>query len=198
MEGAAPARRGRVGGGPAAGMGGGERCSKPRWGVSRVARSRDSLFPSRWATNPPLVSIGRSISSRSEASPSPRASRAESFSLMNLEGVDLRRLGPPCRHGRFDGRLRGAIHRPRLEHLVRRPGGFLVAHRGVRMMRGGLLYRLSIRLAAVRSALSLSAGFRILLADTILPDAFLVLALVVLFYIGYSAWLSAHQMPAEA
>jgi len=77
-------------------------------------------------------------------------------------------------------------------------GGFLVAHRGVRMMRGGLLYRLSIGLAAVGIALSLSAGFRILLADTILPDAFLVLALVVLFYIGYSAWLSAHQMPAEA
>jgi len=77
-------------------------------------------------------------------------------------------------------------------------GGFLVAHRGVRMMRSGLLYRLSIGLAAVGIALSLSAGFRILLADTILPDAFLVLALVVLFYIGYSAWLSAHQMPAEA
>ena len=77
-------------------------------------------------------------------------------------------------------------------------GGFLVAHRGFRMMRGGLLYRLSIGLAAVGIALSLSAGFRILLGDTILPDAFLVLALVVLFYIGYSAWLSAHQMPAEA
>src|SRR5206468_4164710 len=77
-------------------------------------------------------------------------------------------------------------------------GGFLLAHRGVRMMRGGLLYRLSVGLAAVGIALSLSAGFRILLADTILPDAFLVLALVVLFYIGYSAWLSAHQMPAEA
>ena len=77
-------------------------------------------------------------------------------------------------------------------------GGFLLAHRGVRMMRGGLLHRLSIGLAAVGIALSLSAGFRILLADTILPDAFLVLALVVLFYIGYSAWVSAHQMPAEA
>ena len=57
---------------------------------------------------------------------------------------------------------------------------------------------MSVGLAAVGIALSLSAGFRILLADTILPDAFLVLALVVLFYIGYSAWLSAHQMPAEA
>src|SRR2546428_3218276 len=77
-------------------------------------------------------------------------------------------------------------------------GGFLVAHRGVRMMRGGLLYRLTIALAAVGIALSLSGGFRILLSDTILPDAFLVLALVVLFYIAYSAWLSAHQMPAGA
>ena len=57
---------------------------------------------------------------------------------------------------------------------------------------------MSVGLAAVAIALSLSARFRILLADTILPDAFLVLALVVLFYIGYSAWLSAHQMPAEA
>src|SRR5439155_25776770 len=75
-------------------------------------------------------------------------------------------------------------------------GGFLLAHRGDRMMRGGLLYRLSVGLAAAGIALSLSAGFRILLADTILPDAFLVLALVVLFYIGYSPWLSAHQIPA--
>ena len=77
-------------------------------------------------------------------------------------------------------------------------GAFLLAHKGVRMMRGGLLYRLSIGLAAVGIALSLSAAGRILLTDTILPDAFLVAALVVLFYIGYSAWLSAHQMPVEA
>ena len=63
--------------------------------------------------------------------------------------------------------------------------------------------------ALVASAVPLAGGARaadLLLddatlqafADTILPDAFLVLALVVLFYIGYSAWLSAHQMPAEA
>src|SRR5438309_9901314 len=76
-------------------------------------------------------------------------------------------------------------------------GGFLLAHRGVRMMRGGLLYRLSVGLAAVGIALSLSAAFRILLADTILPDALLVLALVVLFYIGYIRGLSAHPMPAQ-
>src|SRR5438876_11701413 len=77
-------------------------------------------------------------------------------------------------------------------------GGFLLAHRGVRMMRGGLLYRLSVGLAAVGIALSLSAGFRILLADTILPDAFLVLALVVLFYFGLSAWICAHMVPVDA
>src|SRR5437867_13338065 len=77
-------------------------------------------------------------------------------------------------------------------------GGFLVAHRGVRMMRGGLLYRLSIGLAAVGIALSLSAGFRILLGDTILPAAFLVLALVVLFYVAFRARLRAHQMPTGA
>ncbi len=60
-------------------------------------------------------------------------------------------------------------------------GAFLLAHKGVRMMRGGLLYRLSMGLAAVGIALSLSAA-----------------TLVVLFYVGYSAWLSAHQMPTEA
>lgn len=77
-------------------------------------------------------------------------------------------------------------------------GAFLLAHKGVRMMRGGLLYRLSIGLAAVGIALSLSAGSRIVSTDTMWPDAFLVAALIVLFYIGYSAWLSAHQMRAEA
>ncbi len=77
-------------------------------------------------------------------------------------------------------------------------GVFLLAHRGVRMMRGGLLYRLSVGLASVGIALSLSAATRMVLPESFLPDAFLVVALIVLFYIGYSAWLSAHQMPAEA
>ena len=77
-------------------------------------------------------------------------------------------------------------------------GAFLLAHKGVRMMRGGLLYRLSVGLAAVGIALSLSAAARILAADAMLPDAFLVVALIVLFYIGYSAWISAHQMSVEA
>ena len=77
-------------------------------------------------------------------------------------------------------------------------GAFLVAHRGVRMMRGGLLYRLSIGLASVGIALSLSAAGRILVTDTMFPDLFLILALIVLFYVGYSAWLSADQMHSEA
>ncbi len=77
-------------------------------------------------------------------------------------------------------------------------GAFLLAHKGVRMMRGGLLHRLSIGLAAMGIALSLSAAARMFLTDSMVPDGFLVVALVVLFYIGYSAWLSAHQMPVEA
>lgn len=77
-------------------------------------------------------------------------------------------------------------------------GAFLLAHKGVRMMRGGLLHRLSVGLAGVGIALSLSAASRMFWAETTLPDAFLVVALVVLFYIGYSAWTSAHEMRTEA
>lgn len=77
-------------------------------------------------------------------------------------------------------------------------GAFLLAHKGVRMMRGGLLYRLSIGLAAVGIALSLSAGARALSLEPVVSDAFLVVGLVVLFYIGYSAWLSAHRLKTEA
>lgn len=76
-------------------------------------------------------------------------------------------------------------------------GVFLLAHKGVRMMRGGLLYRLSIGLAAVGIALSLSAATRILFSDDAFADAFLIAALIVLFFIGYSAWLSAHEMSGE-
>lgn len=77
-------------------------------------------------------------------------------------------------------------------------GAFLLAHRGVRMMHGGLLYRLSVGLAAVGIALSLSAAARVLGLDPIVSDGFQVAALVVLFFIGYSAWNSAHAMQAEA
>ncbi len=77
-------------------------------------------------------------------------------------------------------------------------GAFLLAHKGVRMMRGGLLYRLSIGLAAVGIALSLSAAARVLSLDALVSDTFQVIALLVLFYIGYSAWLTAHTMQTEA
>jgi hypothetical protein len=77
-------------------------------------------------------------------------------------------------------------------------GVFLLAHRGVRMMRGGLLYRLSIGLAAVGIALGLSAAARVLNLDSIVSDSFQVVALIVLFFVGYSAWLTAHAMQTEA
>ncbi len=77
-------------------------------------------------------------------------------------------------------------------------GVFLVAHKGVRMMRGGLLYRLSIGLAAVGIALGVSAASRVLGLDPMVSDTFQIVALVVLFFVGYSAWLSAHAMQGEA
>ncbi len=77
-------------------------------------------------------------------------------------------------------------------------GVFLVAHKGVRMMRGGLLYRLSLGLAAVGIVLSLSAATRVLGLDALWSDGLQVIALLVLFFIGYSAWLSAHRMSGEA
>ncbi len=77
-------------------------------------------------------------------------------------------------------------------------GVFLVAHRGVRMMHGGLLYRLSVGLAAVGIFLGVSAAARVLELDPVVSDSFQILALVVLFFIGYSAWLSAHAMQTEA
>lgn len=77
-------------------------------------------------------------------------------------------------------------------------GVFLVAHKGVRMMRGGLLYRLSLGLAAVGIALGLSAAARVLNLDSFVSDSFQVIALIVMFFIGYSAWLMAHAMQIEA
>ena len=77
-------------------------------------------------------------------------------------------------------------------------GVFLLTQKGVRMMRGGLLYRLSVGLAAVGIALSLSVASRVLALDPLLSDGFFVVALLVLFYIGYSAWLSAQELQSQA
>ena len=77
-------------------------------------------------------------------------------------------------------------------------GVFLLTHKGVRLMKGGLLYRLSVGLAAIGIVLSLNAGSKLLGVDPSIADVFLIIALVVLFYIGYSAWLSAHQLTEQA
>jgi len=77
-------------------------------------------------------------------------------------------------------------------------GIFLLAHEGVRMMKGGLLYRISTGLAAIGIVLSLNAGAKLFGVDAAIADVFLIVALVVLFYIGYSAWLSAHQLAQQA
>jgi len=77
-------------------------------------------------------------------------------------------------------------------------GVFLLTHKGVRMMKGGLLYRISVGLAAIGIVLSLNAGSKLFGVDPSIADVFLIVALVVLFYIGYSTWLSAHQLHLEA
>ena len=77
-------------------------------------------------------------------------------------------------------------------------GVFLLTHKGVRMMKGGLLYRISVGLAAIGIVLSLNAGSKLFGVDPSIADVFLIVALVVRFYIGYSTWLSAHQLHQEA
>src|SRR2546427_13238822 len=77
-------------------------------------------------------------------------------------------------------------------------GVFLLTQKRVRMLKGGLLYRISVGLAAIGIVLSLNAGTKLFGVDPSIADLFLIIALVVLFYIGYSAWLSAHQLTDQA
>jgi len=77
-------------------------------------------------------------------------------------------------------------------------GVFLLTQKSVRMLKGGLLYRISVGLAAIGIVLSLNAGTKLFGVDPSIADLFLIIALVVLFYIGYSAWLSAHQLTDQA
>ena len=76
-------------------------------------------------------------------------------------------------------------------------GGFLVTHKNIRRMRGGLLYKLSMGLAGVGIFLSLNAVARLFAIAGPWPDILLIVALVVLFFIGYSAWSNAHEMEVE-
>ena len=76
-------------------------------------------------------------------------------------------------------------------------GAFLVVHKNIRRMRGGLLHRLSMGLAAMGIFLSLNAVTRLFAVAEPWPDILLIIALVILFFIGYSAWSSAHDMEVE-
>jgi ABC-type cobalamin transport system ATPase subunit len=76
-------------------------------------------------------------------------------------------------------------------------GIFLMAHRTIRKMRGGLLYRLSMGLAALGVVLTLNAVARLFVIQEPWPDGLLIAALVILFFIGYSAWNNAHEMGLE-
>lgn len=76
-------------------------------------------------------------------------------------------------------------------------GAFLMAHRTIRKMRGGLLYRLSMGLAVLGIVLTLNSVARLFAIASPWPDMMLIVALVILFFIGYSAWSSAHEMGIE-
>jgi len=65
------------------------------------------------------------------------------------------------------------------------------------MMRGGLLYRLSIGLAALGIILGLNAVIRLFSVEPPWPDILMIIALIILFFIGYSAWSSAQELGAE-
>jgi hypothetical protein len=74
-------------------------------------------------------------------------------------------------------------------------GLLLLAQKGVRMMKGGLLYRTAVGIALMGillAGITLSASFEGLPAE--LPDVFQVAVLVILYFIAYSAWVQAKSI----
>jgi len=72
-------------------------------------------------------------------------------------------------------------------------GLFLLMHKGVRMMRGGLLHTVSIGLAVIGIAMTLASvltlsGFKDVAA------VFLIAVLVVLYYLAYTVWTNATKI----
>ena len=76
-------------------------------------------------------------------------------------------------------------------------GVFLLTHRGVRMMKGGLVYTIAMGLAGIGLVLTVSsvASF---VPDLpwYLPPTFQIVVLVLLYYIAYTAWTYASKVEA--
>lgn len=77
-------------------------------------------------------------------------------------------------------------------------GLFLLAQRGVRMMRGGLLYTLSIGLAVIGLALAVFSVSRLLGLPPETAQVAMIVVLVTLYFIAYAAWHNAAQLQSEA
>ena len=79
-------------------------------------------------------------------------------------------------------------------------GASLLAHKGVRMMRGGLLYTVSVGLAVI--GLVLTAGSVAAFAPGVIPvevpQILQIAALVVLYFIAYAVWSNATKIQEGA
>jgi len=78
-------------------------------------------------------------------------------------------------------------------------GGSLLAHRGVRMMKGGLLYTVSIGLAVIGLVLTVESVLAFAPdLPVYVPQAFQIAALVVLYFIAYAVWSNATKIQEGA
>ncbi len=79
-------------------------------------------------------------------------------------------------------------------------GFFLLYQRGVRMMKGGILYTISVGMALIGVLLAVGAVGGIA-GEAVFPAfwsaLFNIIVLGTLFYIGYSAWANALKLEAE-
>jgi len=74
-------------------------------------------------------------------------------------------------------------------------GVSLLLHKGVRMMRGGLVHTVAVGLAVIGITLTAGSVAALMIeAPAYLPQVFQIATLVVLYYIAYSAWSYATKM----
>jgi phosphoglycerol transferase MdoB-like AlkP superfamily enzyme len=79
-------------------------------------------------------------------------------------------------------------------------GLFLLSQRGVRMMKGGLLYTISIGLTVIGVLLAVRAVGEIAGPAYFPPfwsALFNIIVLGTLFFVGYSAWATAHKLEEQ-
>jgi len=76
-------------------------------------------------------------------------------------------------------------------------GVALLLHKGVRLMRGGLVHTVAVGLALIGITLTAGSVASLMIdAPDYLPQVFQIATLVVLYYVAYSAWTFASKMEA--